>query len=97
MGFDRRNEGAIMGGDGRNVMRCDCCSKGYEIMYRTMDTRVYCLDCSRRMSLCCFGKAVVPSKWFRVQMSQTALASLEARGYKREFEVTKPKMNWKDR
>ena len=78
-------------------MKCDCCGKGYEIMYRTIDTRVYCLNCSRRTSLCCFGQAVVPSKWFRVQMSQTALESLEAMGYKREFEVTRPKHNWKDR
>ena len=78
-------------------MKCDCCSKGYDWMYRTVDTRVYCLDCSKRMSLCCFGKPVVPSKAFRVAMSERQLESLEARGYKREIEVTKPKMNWKDR
>lgn len=78
-------------------MRCDCCGKGWEIMYRTMDTRVYCLDCSRRMSVCCFGKAVIPTQWFRVHMSQTALASLEARGYKRVFKVTKPKWDFKGR
>ncbi len=78
-------------------MRCDCCGKGYDYMYRTLDTRVYCLDCSRRMSVCCFGKAVVPSRCFKVPMKASALASLEARGHKREFVVTKPKWDYKGR
>ncbi len=66
-------------------MKCDCCGKEYEIMYRTIDTRVYCLDCSRRTTLCCYGKSVVPSKWFRVAKSERWLKSLEKRGYVRTF------------
>ena len=67
-------------------MKCDCCGKGYDIMYRTLDTRVYCLDCSRRTSLCCYGSPVVSSKWFRVSMSLRELESLEERGHERKFE-----------
>ena len=67
-------------------MKCDCCGKAYDIMYRTLDTRVYCLECSRRTSLCCYGSPVVPSKWFRVAMSKRELDSLEERGHQREFE-----------
>ena len=78
-------------------MKCDCCSKGYDIMYKTIDTRLYCLDCSTRMNRCCFGKPVVPSKWFRVPMSERALDSLETRGYNRHIEPEKLNMNWKDR
>ena len=67
-------------------MKCDCCGKAYDIMYRTIDTRVYCLDCSKRTPLCCYGKPVVPSEWFRVAMSEKALKSLEERGHTRTFE-----------
>ena len=69
-------------------MKCDCCGKdeGYEIMYRTLDTRVYCWWCSKRQSMCCYNKPIVPTQWFRVSMSERELESLEKRGYKREFE-----------
>ncbi len=78
-------------------MKCDCCGKGYEIMYRTLDTRVYCLDCSRRTTLCCYGKAVVPSKWFKVPMAPRELESLAARGHKRDIVPEKVTWNWKQR
>lgn len=66
-------------------MKCDCCSEGYDYMYRTVDTRVYCLPCSRRYKVCCYGKPVVPSTRFRPSMTQHELDSLKARGYKREI------------
>ena len=62
-------------------MKCDCCGVSYDIMYRTLDTRVYCLHCSRRDKSCCYGKAVVPTRWFRVEMAQRELESLEVRGH----------------
>ena len=69
-------------------MKCDCCGKdeGYDIMYRTLDTRVYCWWCSRRTALCCYNKPVLPTKWFQVSMSKRALESLEERGHTRKFE-----------
>ena len=67
-------------------MKCDCCGQSWEIMYRTIDTLVYCLDCSRRTSVCCYGKPVRKSWWFRVSMSERQLDSLEERGYARKFE-----------
>ncbi len=68
-------------------MKCDCCGedKGYSIMYRTLDTRVYCYYCSKRTSMCCYDKPIIPTKWFGVAMSERELDSLEARGYKREM------------
>ena len=72
-------------------MKCDCCGKdeGYDIMFRTLDTRVYCWWCSKRTALCCYDKPVLPTKWFKVAMSTRQLDSLEARGYTREFEESK--------
>ena len=72
-------------------MKCDCCGKdeGYDIMYRTLDTRVYCWWCSKRTALCCYDKPILPTKWFRVAMSEHQLNSLEERGYAREFEESK--------
>ena len=69
-------------------MKCDCCGKdeGYDIMYRTLDTRVYCWWCSKRTALCCYDKPILPTKWFRVAMSKHQLNSLEERGHTREFE-----------
>lgn len=48
-------------------MKCDCCGKEYYNMYRTVDTRVYCLPCSKRDSMCCYGTAVVPSTRIRCE------------------------------
>ena len=72
-------------------MKCDCCGKDekHEIMYRTLDTRVYCWYCSKGEALCCYNKPVLPTTWFRVSMSERALESLEERGHKREFEDSK--------
>ena len=67
-------------------MKCDCCGASYGIMYRTLDTRVYCLDCSRRTNLCCFDKAVLPTQWFRVSMTERELESLKARGHEHTAE-----------
>lgn len=69
-------------------MTCDCCGKdeGYDIMYRTLDTRVYCLWCSKRTALCCYDKPIIPTTWFRIPMSLRALKSLEERGHTRVFE-----------
>lgn len=78
-------------------MRCDCCGKGYDFMYRTVDTRVYCLLCATRDNRCCYGKPVVPFTEFKVAMQSAELASLEARGHKRDFVVTKPKWNFRKR
>ncbi len=69
-------------------MKCDCCGKneGYEIMYRTLDTRVFCWYCSKGEAMCCYNKPIVPTNWFRVAMSELALESLEKRGHVRTFE-----------
>ena len=69
-------------------MRCDCCGKDerHEIMYRTLDTRVYCWYCSKRTALCCYNKPVLPTTWFRVPMGHRELESLEERGHTRRFE-----------
>ncbi len=45
-------------------MKCECCGKGYYNMYRTLGDVVYCLDCSRRDSLCCYAKPVPVTQRF---------------------------------
>ncbi len=69
-------------------MRCDCCGNDekHEIMYRTLDTRVYCWYCSKRTALCCYDKPVLPTTWFRIPMGHKEMESLEKRGHTREFE-----------